>query len=117
MGFSVGSQVRMLNYELGAGNTLYVALFTASGEVPLTGLGYQRKAVAFNILATDPAVARNAGSVNFGPAPGSWGRITKVAIFDAPVGGNLKLIEAVDPVDVPTGSGFPIAVGAIEVRI
>ena len=105
------------------GAATYVALLTSSGEV--SGNGYARISVASNgwtytTVSSTKRQAANTGAVTFAASTGSWGDVTRIALYDALTAGN-KLLEidlSNNPDEITqSGTVVTIAASAIKIRI
>lgn len=101
-----------------APTSLYVALFTSTGEV--TGGGYARQQITFSAPVTegDSSYISNDAEIRFPIAMADWGEITEAAIYDAETGGNqLDRVTLDVPRTVGENDQFVIAVDKHRIRI
>lgn len=96
----------------------YLALFTAApsdagGGTELSGSGYARQALS--VAAASSRATSNDADITFGPASGSWGTVTHVAIFDASTSGNMLWWSALAvSKTVTAGESFLVATGDLD---
>lgn len=84
----------------GAPTEWHVALFSSVTSIPLgtvtelTGDGYARQTVTFNVELA--GVIDNNGAISFGVATADWNTVTHYGIFDAATSGNLLMVGNLD---------------------
>lgn len=104
---------------------LFIGLFTAStgleqnsptGEISVTGTGYIRKAVTFNVASGGSA--SNDVTVTFDVAQANWGTVTHVAVMDQQSGGNVLFHGPVTTAkSIESGDTFQISQGNLTISL
>lgn len=112
--------------------TVYLALFLESpnadgtGGTEVSGAGYERIPLDFNVTEGAPSAANLAEPVEFPTASEGWGTVTVGALFDAQTGGNLlSYKEFTDPAspsdplpkDVTTGDVLRVTSGNLRITM
>lgn len=98
------AEALLLDHLIGNQATVYLGAFTAGpgetgGGSEVTAPSYARAAVPVNGTNWPPAsggTKSNGSVIEFPTAAESWGTITHIGIFDAPVGGNLLVYGALN---------------------
>lgn len=119
--------LRGTTFPLNSTGSVYVALFTSdpaddNSGTEVSGTGYARQAVSkatgsWAAPSGTPAQAiTNSNAITFGPATGSWGTVTHVAIFDAVTAGNQLYNGALSASKaIGDGDSAEFAVGALSI--
>jgi hypothetical protein len=110
---------RLLDYSLDT--DAHVALFTSDPTDADTGTevsagGYSRQTATFSAAASGSK--STSSDIVFGPATGSWGTVTHVAIYDAATAGNLKWHGPLDAAKtIASGDEFKLSSGDLTASL
>ena len=105
-----------------APDKVYLALYTEDptkagiGDSEVDQASYTRKEVTF----TEPVdgVATNASKVEWGTATSNWGKVSYVAVLDAPSSGFMLYFTALDnPKEILSGDQFIINVNQLQLTL
>ena len=104
--------MRQLESEVIRTRTLYLAAFTAEGEV--TAPGYAR--VPFTMDLSEDYELKE--PVHLAKPAATWGFVDRLVAMDAPDGGNELFFVCLDPPIVASpGNGVTLGLGAGRIRI
>ena len=118
----------LLNYLMTADSvtrptTWYVALYTgapsdAGGGTELSGSGYARQTIDFDVATGTGGTTDNSADVVFTAAGGDWGTITHIGIHDAATSGNLLWHGAMSTSKTVTdGDSLQFSAGNVDLTI
>jgi len=101
----------------------YVALYTgapsdAGGGTELSGSGYARQTIDFDVATGTGGTTDNSADVVFTAAGGDWGTITHIGIHDAATSGNLLWHGAMSTSKTVTdGDSLQFSAGNVDLTI